>query len=84
MTYDTVWPLQDLFRDELNRKLRVGVIGFGRIRARFVSVMQQNEMLDIAYICDAHPAARELAARPFLRRKSWLMRMPFSPIARYE
>lgn len=47
----------------MNRKLRVGVIGFGRMGRGFVSVMQQSELWDIRYICDMHPAARELAGR---------------------
>jgi myo-inositol 2-dehydrogenase/D-chiro-inositol 1-dehydrogenase len=47
----------------MNRKLRVGVIGFGRMGRGFVSVMQQNEMWEIAYICDTHPGARELASK---------------------
>jgi myo-inositol 2-dehydrogenase/D-chiro-inositol 1-dehydrogenase len=47
----------------MNRKLRVGVIGFGRMGRGFVSVMQQNELWEIAYICVTHPATRELAAK---------------------
>lgn len=47
----------------MSRKLRVGVIGFGRMGRGFVSVMQQSELWDIVYICDAHPATRELAGK---------------------
>ncbi len=47
----------------MNRKIRVGVIGFGRMGRGFVSVMQQDERWEIAVICDLHPDTRDLAAR---------------------
>jgi myo-inositol 2-dehydrogenase/D-chiro-inositol 1-dehydrogenase len=47
----------------MSRKLRVGIIGFGRMGRGFVSVMQQSELWDIRYICDVNPQARELAAK---------------------
>lgn len=47
----------------MHKRFRVGVIGFGRMGRGFVSVMQQSELWEIAAICDAHPAARDLAAR---------------------
>lgn len=39
------------------------MIGFGRMGRGFVSVMQQDRRWEIAAICDANPAARELAGR---------------------
>jgi myo-inositol 2-dehydrogenase/D-chiro-inositol 1-dehydrogenase len=45
------------------RKLRIGVIGFGRMGRGFVSVLQQDNRWQIDWICDAQPSARELAAR---------------------
>lgn len=45
------------------RKVRVGVIGFGRMGRGFVSVMQQSELWDIAYICDLSPETQKLAAK---------------------
>jgi myo-inositol 2-dehydrogenase/D-chiro-inositol 1-dehydrogenase len=47
----------------MQRKLRIGVIGFGRMGRGFVSVMQQDDRYEIVAICDTHPATRELAAR---------------------
>jgi predicted dehydrogenase len=47
----------------MSQKLRVGIIGFGRMGRGFVSVMQQSDRWDIACICDVHAATRELAAR---------------------
>ena len=45
------------------RKIRVGVIGFGRMGRGFVSVMQQSDRWEIVSICDLHEAARELAGK---------------------
>ena len=47
----------------MNGKLRVGVIGFGRMGRGFVSVMQQSPLYEIVSICDMSPGTRELAAR---------------------
>ena len=47
----------------MNRKLRVGVIGFGRMGRGFVSAMQQSDFWDIRYICDMSANARQLASR---------------------
>jgi len=45
------------------RKIRVGIIGFGRMGRGFVSVMQQDERWEIVSICDTHAGTRELAGR---------------------
>ena len=47
----------------MSRKVRVGVIGFGRMGRGFVSMMQQSELWEIVAICDANSATRELASR---------------------
>ena len=45
------------------KRIRIGVIGFGRMGRGFVSILQQDKRWEIASICDAHGAARELAGR---------------------
>ncbi len=47
----------------MHRKLRIGVIGFGRMGRGFVSVLQQSDRWEIAAICDVNEATRELAGR---------------------
>lgn len=44
-------------------KVRVGVIGFGRMGRGFVSAMQESDLWEIVSICDTHPATRDLARR---------------------
>lgn len=45
------------------KRIRVGIIGYGRMGRGFIAAMQQSELWEIAAICDVLPAARELAAR---------------------
>lgn len=45
------------------KRVRVGVIGFGRMGRGFVSVMQQSPLWEIVSICDAYEPTRQLAAR---------------------
>jgi len=47
----------------MNRKIRMGVIGFGRMGRGFVSVMQLDDRYDVVCICDMDANCRELAAR---------------------
>jgi myo-inositol 2-dehydrogenase/D-chiro-inositol 1-dehydrogenase len=47
----------------MGRKIRVGVIGFGRMGRGFISVMQQDDRWEIVSICDTDAATRELAHR---------------------
>jgi myo-inositol 2-dehydrogenase/D-chiro-inositol 1-dehydrogenase len=47
----------------MSRRIRVGVIGFGRMGRGFVSVMQHDERWEIVSICDTHAATRQLATR---------------------
>src|SRR5271168_4746999 len=45
------------------RKLRVGIVGYGRMGRGFVAAMQQSEFWEVAAICDVSAGARELAAK---------------------
>ncbi len=45
------------------RKIRVGVVGFGRMGRGFVSAMQADDRFEIVSICDVHGPTRELAAK---------------------
>jgi predicted dehydrogenase len=53
----------------MSRKIRVGVIGFGRMGRGFVSVMQQDDRWQIVSICDTQAPARDLASRTVPRAK---------------
>ncbi len=46
----------------MNSKIRVGIIGFGRMGGFYLNEMQKSGMWDIAYICDVNPLSRQLAA----------------------
>ena len=45
------------------RKIKVGIIGYGRMGRGFVSAMQESELWNIASICDIRDETRELARR---------------------
>jgi predicted dehydrogenase len=45
----------------MSKKIRIGVIGFGRMGRGFVSVMQMDDRYEIVHLCDAHKPTRELA-----------------------
>ncbi len=47
----------------MKKKIRIGVIGFGRMGRGYVSVLQQDERYEIISICDADAATRKLAAK---------------------
>ncbi len=47
------------------KKVRIGVIGFGRMGDMFLKEMKNIELLDIVYICDLSPLAREEAAKKY-------------------
>ena len=53
----------------MNRKIRVGIIGFGRMGRGFVSVMQQSDRWEIVSICDVNADTRELAGRTVPKAK---------------
>lgn len=42
-------------------KIKVGLIGFGRMGQMYWEAMRKNERWDIAYICDTDPYSRQLA-----------------------
>ena len=43
-------------------KIKVGLIGFGRMGQMYWEEMQKSGRWDIAYICDTDPDSRELAS----------------------
>ena len=47
----------------MHKRLRVGVIGFGRMGRGFVSAMQASREWDIVALCDSDSGTRELACR---------------------
>ncbi|HEX8324109.1 MAG TPA: Gfo/Idh/MocA family oxidoreductase [Tepidisphaeraceae bacterium] len=47
----------------MKSKIRIGVIGFGRMGRGFVSMMQLDDRYEIVTICDAHEETRRLAGR---------------------
>jgi myo-inositol 2-dehydrogenase/D-chiro-inositol 1-dehydrogenase len=44
------------------KKLRIGVIGFGKMGQLYVNELLSNPLWDIAYICDTNPEMRKAAA----------------------
>ena len=53
--------VERIMQTKSSKRLRIGIIGFGRMGRGFVSVMQQSDVWEIAAICDTHPSTRELA-----------------------
>ena len=47
----------------MSKKLRIGVIGFGRMGRGFVAALQNNPVWEIAAICDSHEPTRQIAAK---------------------
>ncbi len=47
----------------MRKKLRAGVIGYGRMGRGFVAAMQQSEFWDIVAVCDVNESTREAAVR---------------------
>lgn len=47
----------------MDSKLKVGIIGFGRMGGFYLAAMQQSGEWDVAYICDVCQESRELAAK---------------------
>lgn len=45
------------------KKIRIGVIGYGRMGRGYVSVLQMDDRYEIVWICDNHGPTRDLAAR---------------------
>ena len=47
----------------MRKKLRVGVVGYGRMGRGFVAAMQQSDYWDIVAVADTNAASRELAGK---------------------
>jgi myo-inositol 2-dehydrogenase/D-chiro-inositol 1-dehydrogenase len=47
----------------MKKRLRAGIVGYGRMGRGFVAAMQQSEFWDVAAICDTSESSRELAAK---------------------
>ncbi|MDR0543610.1 MAG: Gfo/Idh/MocA family oxidoreductase [Dysgonamonadaceae bacterium] len=47
------------------RKLKVGIIGFGKMGQKYAKEIPGNPLLELAYICDTNAGARKMAARMF-------------------
>src|SRR5215475_13704528 len=45
------------------KRLRAGILGYGRMGRGFVAAMQQNKLWEISAVYDINPAARQLARR---------------------
>lgn len=45
----------------MNKVIKVGIIGFGRMGRFYLQEMQKSKRWDITYICDTNPASRKLA-----------------------
>ena len=45
------------------RKLRAGILGYGRMGRGFVAAMQQNDLWEVAAVYDINPAVRDIAGR---------------------
>lgn len=43
------------------RKLRAGILGYGRMGRGFVAAMQQNDLWEVAAVYDINPAVRDIA-----------------------
>lgn len=47
----------------MNTKIKVGLIGFGRMGRFYLQEMQKSRRWNVAYICDVSPSSRELARK---------------------
>ncbi|HEY1921464.1 MAG TPA: Gfo/Idh/MocA family oxidoreductase [Tepidisphaeraceae bacterium] len=47
----------------MKKRLRAGIVGYGRMGRGFVAAMQQSDQWEVAAICDVSPDARELAGK---------------------
>ena len=46
-----------------NSKIKVGIIGFGRMGGKYLDKFLKNGRYDVAYICDVNKHARDYAAK---------------------
>lgn len=55
---------QDRYINTSNReKLRIGLIGFGRMGGKFLATLQNCPQWEVAYVCDIDPYSRALALK---------------------
>ena len=47
----------------MNQKVKVGIIGFGRMGGFYLEEMRKSDLWEVLYICDTDPEARDLARR---------------------
>lgn len=47
----------------MDKKIRVGIIGFGRMGRKYIEEMHKIPMWEIAYVCDCNEEARKVAAQ---------------------
>jgi len=45
----------------MNNKIKVGIIGFGRMGRFYLQEMQKSGLWEVSYICDINPLSRDLA-----------------------
>ncbi len=50
-------------KEAMAGKIRIGVIGFGRMGRGFVSALQADDRYEIVWICDVHKPTRQLAEK---------------------
>ena len=53
----------------LDTKIKVGIIGFGRMGRFYWEAMRKSGRWEIAYICDTDPTTRELAKKKSLKTR---------------
>ena len=46
-----------------NSKIKVGIIGFGRMGGKYLDKFLKNGRYEVAYICDVNKEARDYAAK---------------------
>ena len=50
-------------QSSVNTRIKVGIIGFGRMGRFYWEAMTKSDRWNIAYICDTNPASRQLAKK---------------------
>ena len=45
----------------MNQKVKVGIIGFGRMGGFYLEEMRKSDQWEVLYICDTDPEARDFA-----------------------
>ena len=50
-------------QSSVDTRIKVGIIGFGRMGRFYWEAMTKSDRWNIAYICDTNPASRQLAKK---------------------